>query len=204
MGPDLVHGEKGDEPVTQVAAFVVMGVVLFFVFLKLAIQGPPTVAPDSTAILAVRQMVNLHGLSFAGAQRLWDPTELDMLQSTPELREVAMAFRRERQAMALQWTGLLLDDVNSLWRFRRYLVRNGVPAKLSEELQIFQTAAMAVAFLTCLRVILRLAGPFAVAGTARRARRMVEKMSYASAGVLDRLPRTGWADLEQGWQKSLA
>jgi hypothetical protein len=185
---------------TQIAILVIVGVVLFAAFLQIFLQGPAAGVPDSTAVLAVQQMVNLHGLSFPGAHRLWDSSELQMLQSTAELRELANTFRRDRQAMALQWTGLLLDDVNNLWRFRRYLVRNGVRASLGEELQIFQTAATAVIFLNCLRVTLRVAGPFAFAGAARRARRMVEKMSLTSAGVLDRLPRAGWADLERGWQ----
>jgi hypothetical protein len=50
----------------------------------------------------------------------------------------------------------------------------------------------------------RVAGPFALAGAGSRARRLVETMSHASAGVLDRLPRAGWADVERDWQKSLA
>ena len=189
---------------TQVAILVVIGSVLFFVFLKLAIQGPSAGTPDSTAIIAIRKMVQLNGLSFPGAQRLWDPTELEMLESTPELRAVTITFRKERRSMALLWTSLLLDDVNSLWRFRRFLVRNGAPANLGEELQILQTAFFAVLFLSSLQVLLRVAGPVAIGGTARRARRMVEKLSISSARVLDRMPRAGWAEVERDWQKSLA
>jgi hypothetical protein len=189
---------------TQIAILVFVGVILFFVFLKIAIQGPPPAAPDSNAILAVRQMVHLNGLSFPGTQRFWDPTEFQMLRSTAELREVTMVFRRERKALALTWISLLLDDVHSLWRFRRFLVRNGVHAKLGEELQILQTAIGAVVFLNFLRICVRIAGPFALAGAASRGRRLVERMSFASAGVLDRMPRAGWADVERDWQKSLA
>jgi len=189
---------------TQIAVLVLIGIVLFFAFLKIAIQGPAANAPDSTALLAVRQMVHLNGLSFLDVQRLLDPVELQMLQATPELREVARVFRKERQAMALLWVDLLLEDVDSLWRFRRFLVRNGVHAKLGEEFQILLTAITAVLFLHFLRIVLRFAGPFALAGAARGARRLVEKMSYASAGVLDRLPRAGWAEIERGWLNSLA
>ena len=188
----------------HIAILVVVGMALFLVFLKLALQGPADTAPDSNAILAVRQMVHLHGLSFPNAQRFWDPSEFQMLRSTAELREVTTVFRKERQALALMWISLLLDDVHSLWRFRRFLVRNGVQAKLGEELQILQTAIGAVVFLNFLRVCVRVAGPFALAGAASRARRLVERMSYASAGVLDRMPRAGWADVERDWQKSLA
>jgi hypothetical protein len=188
----------------QIAVLVFVGLVLFFVFLKIAVQGPPQTAPDSNAILAVRQMVHLHGLSFHGAQRFWDPAEFQMLRSTPELHQVTLIFRKERQALVLAWISLLLDDVHNLWRFRRFLVRNGVQAKLGEELQILQTAIGAVVFLNFLRIFVRIAGPFALAGAASRGRRLVERMSYASAGVLDRMPRAGWADVERDWQKSLA
>jgi len=70
--------------------------------------------------------------------------------------------------------------VQNLWRFRRFLVRNGVHAKIGEELQILQTAILAVLFLNLLRILLRVAGPFALAGAAGQARRLVERMSYAS------------------------
>jgi hypothetical protein len=189
---------------TQIALLVFVGVILFFVFLKIAIQGPAPSAPDSNAILAVRQIVHLNGLSFPNAQRFWDASEFQMLRSTPELRRVTVVFRKERQALALLWVGLLLDDVQNLWRFRRFLVRNGVHANIGEELQILQTAIVAVLFLNLLRILLRVAGPFALAGAAGQGRRLVERMSYASAGVLDRMPRAGWADVERDWQNSLA
>jgi hypothetical protein len=188
----------------QIASLVFVGLALFSVFLKLAIQGQPSAAPDSNAILAVRQMVHLRGLSFPSAQRFWDPAEYEMLRATPELRDVTATFRKDRQTLALAWISLLLDDVYSLWRFRRFLVRNGVQAKIGEEFQILQTAIGAILFLNFLRIFLRIAGPFALAGAASRARRLVEGMSYASAGVLDRLPRAGWADVERDWQKSAA
>ena len=189
---------------THVTILVFVGLVLFFVFLKIAIQGPPRSVPDSKAIMAVRQIVHLNGLAFPNAQRFWDPVEFEMLRTTPELRKATALFRKERQTLALLWVGLLLQDVNSLWRFRRFLVRNGVRAGVGEELQILQTAIAAVVFLNFLRIFLRIAGPSTLAGAAGHARRMVESISYASAGVLDRLPQAGWDDVERDWLKSLA
>jgi hypothetical protein len=188
----------------QILLLVFIGIALFFVFLKIAVQGPPASAPDSSAVLAVRQMVQLEGLSFAGGQRLLDPAEFRMLNSTAELREVAALYRKERQVLALLWISLLQEDVNGLWRFRRFLVRNGVPATLREEVQILSAAIRAVLFLTFLRAIVRTMGPFAFSGGAQDARLLVEKMSYASASVLGRLPRNGWPEIERNWQKSLA
>lgn len=188
----------------QILSLVVFGVVLFLVFLKIALQGPSASAPDSSAVLAVRQMVSLDGLSFAAGLRLLDSTEFDMLGSTPELREVAATYRKERQALALVWISLLRSDVNGLWRFRRFLVRNGVSATMGEEMQILSDAVRAMLVLTFLRVVIMTFGPFAFSGAARNAHRMVEQMSEASARVLDRMPRHGWAEVERAWQKSAA
>jgi hypothetical protein len=188
----------------QIFILVLVGVVLFFAFLKIAVQGPSPSAPDSSAVLAVQQMVNLDGLSFAGGQRLLDPTEFHMLRSTAELQEVAAAYRKERQALALLWISLLLNDVNGLWRFRRFLVRNGVPATMGEELQILSDAVRATLFLSFLRVVILTFGPFAYSGAARNAQHVVEKMSHSSASVLNRLPQHGWPEIERAWHKGLA
>jgi hypothetical protein len=127
-----------------------------------------------------------------------------MLQSTAEQREVAVAYRKDRKALALIWISLLLHDVNGLWRFRRFLVRNGVDASIGEELQILSDAVRATLFLSFLRIAIVTFGPFAFAGAARNAQRMVEKMSHSSASVLDRLPRHGWPEIERAWNKGLA
>jgi hypothetical protein len=188
----------------QIFSLVVIGAALFFIFLKIAMQGPPASVPDSSAVQAVREMVRLDGLSFAGGKRLLDPAEFAMLRSTAELRGLAAHYRKERQALALVWISLLLNDVHDLWRFRRFLVRSGVPATLREELDILSSATQAILFLSFLRIVVRTFGPFAFSGVAQNASRMVEAMSYASANVLDRLPRHGWPEIERNWQKSLA
>lgn len=188
----------------QILSLIVFGIALFLLFLRIALQGPSHTAPDSSAVLAVRQMVNLDGLSFASGLRLLDPSEFEMLRATAELREVAAAYRKERQALALIWIAMLRSDVQGLWRFRRFLVRNGVAATLSEETRIVSDAVRAMLFLSFLRVVILTFGPFAFSGAARNAHRMVERMSEASANVLDRLPRHGWPEIERAWQKGLA
>ena len=187
----------------QIFSLVVVGIVLFFAFLKIAVQGPSSAAPDSSALLAVEQMVNLDGLSFAGGQRLLDPAEFHMLESSAELQEVAAAYRKERQALALLWISMLLNDVSHLWRFRRFLVRSGVPATVSEEMQILLDAVQATLFLSFLRIVISTLGPFAFSGAARNAQQVVEKMSHSSASVLNRLPRQGWPEIERAWHKGL-
>jgi hypothetical protein len=188
----------------QVVLLILVGIALFLVFLKIALQGPSYTAPDTSAVVAVRQMVSLDGLSFTAGLRLLDPAEFDMLRATAELREVAAAYRKERQALALVWISLLRNDVNGLWRFRRFLVRNGVPATIGEELGVLSDAARATLFLSFLRIVIMAFGPFAFSGAARNAHRMVEQMSEASARVLDRTPRHGWPEIERAWQKGVA
>ena len=188
----------------QIILLILVGLALFLVFLRIALQGPSYSAPDSSAVLALRQMVNLDGLSFAPGLRLLDPSEFEMLRGTAELREVAAAYRKERQALALIWISLLRNDVQGLWRFRRFLVRNGVQATMGEETRILADAVRATLFLSFLRVVIVTFGPFAFSGAARNAHRMVERMSETSASVLDRLPRHGWPEIERAWQKGIA
>ena len=188
----------------QILLLVLVGLVLFFLFLKIALQGPSYAAPDSSAVLALKQMVTLDGLSFAGGLRLLDSSEFELLAGNPDLRDVAAAYRKERQTLALLWISLLRNDVNGLWRFRRFLVRNGVPATMNEEIQILYDAARATMFLSTLRIVVLTFGPFAFSGTARSAHRIVEKMSESSASLLDRLPRHGWPEIERAWHKGLA
>jgi hypothetical protein len=204
LGTRCVDDSKGLESMIQILALILVGIALFFIFLRIALQGPSYSAPDSSAVVALRQMVNLDGLSFAAGMRLLDSSEFDMLSGTPELHEVAAAYRKERQALALVWISLLRNDVNDLWRFRRFLVRNGVPATMGEEMHILSDAVRATLFLGFLRVVITTFGPFAFSGAARNAHRMVEQMSEASARVLDRMPRHGWPEIERAWQKSAA
>jgi hypothetical protein len=179
------------------------GFLLFVVFLKLAMQGPPAAQPSPRALSAVVQMVSLQGLSFKGAQQLFDPTEYRLLRSTPELSQVAKSFRKERKALVLLWISLLQQDVKTLWRFRRFLVRSGVPATANEEAEIFGTAVLAIMCLNFLYVFVRLFGPFALSGATRGIRSLVEQLSCASALILERLPQSGWPEAQRHWQESL-
>jgi hypothetical protein len=206
LGTHGIRHSKGYEPVIafEIAILVLAGLLLFATFLKILIQGPSRTAPDASAVVAVGQMVALQGVSFTGAERLLDGTEFRMISSTAALRPVAKSFRKSRQQLALLWISLLLSDVYRLWRFRRFLVSNGVSATFGEEAQILGTAILAIAFLNFARVLVRVAGPFALSGAARNAQRLVERMSDASARVLDRMPRNGWPELQRSWQKSVA
>jgi hypothetical protein len=183
---------------------VFFGFVLFAAFAKLALQGPPKAEPSSLAISAVGQMVSLQGLSFKRAEQLLESDEYQLLKSTPELAQVAKLYRKERKELVLMWISLLHRDVKTLWSFRRFLVRSGVPATLSEEADIFSTAVMAVTFLGFMYAFTSVFGPFAFSNATGSVRLLVERISSASARILERLPQSGWPEVERSWQKSLA
>ncbi|MBZ5697019.1 MAG: hypothetical protein LAN18_00580 [Acidobacteriia bacterium] len=205
LEPGIDGDSKGYPSMSHIAIFVfaTIGLLLFLVFLRIAIQGVPKAEPSSRAISAVGQIVTLQGLSFKGTEQLLEPTEYRLLRSTPELSQVAKSFRKERKALVLLWISLLQQDVKSLWRFRRFLVRTGVPATLSEEAEIFGTAILAIIVLNFLYVFVCVFGPFAFSDTTRSIRSLVERVSCASALILERLPQSGWPELERNWLKSL-
>jgi hypothetical protein len=47
-------------------------------------------------------------------------------------------------------------------------------------------------------------GPFALSRSTRRARALVDKMSYTAAHTLGRIPQAGWPELERSWGNGLA
>jgi hypothetical protein len=71
-------------------------------------------------------------------------------------------------------------------------------------MQILSDAVQATLFLSFLRIVVLIFGPFALSGGARNARQMVERMSRSSASILNRLPRHGWPEIERAWQKGVA
>jgi hypothetical protein len=190
--------------VNSLLLFAVLGLILFISFLWIALRGAPRAVPDSSALGAVSAMLALEGSSFPNPNRLLDDTEYQILLSNPDLRRVARQFRKERQELVLLWISGLLADLKMLWRFRQFLIRQGVAATLREEFDIFLVFAISLSLLTFMKVSTRTLGPFAFARTNRRARRGVEKMSYATAGVLGRIPATVWPEIGRNWARTSA
>ena len=189
---------------TGLLLFLIVGIVLFIGFLAMSLRGAPKSVPDSSALSAVTQMVALEGSSFANPNRLLDDAEYQILLSNPDLRPLAKRFRKERQELAVLWISSLLIDVKTLWRFRQFLIRQGVSATLGEELEILQAFVLSVVFLSLVKASICVFGPFMLAQATRRARRGVDKMSYATAGVLGRIPPAGWPEIERSWARGAA
>jgi hypothetical protein len=188
----------------QLLLFSLVGVLLFVSFLILGFEGTSRRQPDSSAVHAVSQMVKLDGLSFPDPRRLLDDTEYLVLRSNPKLHRVAKRFRRERHELAILWVSSLLADLRTLRSFRKFLVRRGVRTNFPEELQIAQAYSFALILLNLLRVSIWIGGPFLLTSMTRRADNLVEKVSNGAASVLVRVPKSGWAEIERSWVKSVA
>jgi hypothetical protein len=181
--------------------FVIVGLILFGSFMVIGFQGTPKAVPDSSAVTAVSQMVNL---TLVDSNRLLDDTEYLLLRSNPALVEVAEQLCKQRKELALLWISTLLSDLKALWRFRRFLIRSGAPTTFREEYGILQTFILSVCLLNLMKASIRIAGPFALPRAGRRAGRLVVQMSYAAASVLRRIPSTGWPEVERSWTSGVA
>lgn len=179
--------------------FTIVGIALFIGFLTISLQGIPKGVPDSSALTAVSQMVTLEGVSFANPNRLLDDTEYQILRSHPDLRQIAKRFREDRQELALLWISSLLSDLKKLRRFRQFLIQQGARARFGEELDIQQAFIGSVIFLILLKVSIHTMGPFVFTRGMSRAKRAVDRMSFATAGALARIPPTGWPEIERSW-----
>jgi hypothetical protein len=184
--------------------FTVLGFVLFGSFIFIALQGSPKSLPDSSAVQAVTQMIDLEGGSFSSAKRLLDDTDYQVLCSNPDLRRLAQRLRDDRRQLALTWISLLQNDLLRLWRFRRFLIQRGVPSSVREELGTLQGLVFSLLLLSFLRVSVHALGPFALPRTARQAGQLVDSMSKGAALVLGRIPSAGWAEIERSWVNSAA
>ncbi len=184
--------------------FAILGLALFGSFIFIALQGSPKSLPDSSAVRAVTAIINLEGSSFANARRLLDDTDYQLLSSNPDLRRLAERLRNDRRQLALTWISLLQGDLINLWRFRRFLIQQGVPSSVKEELGTLQALVLSLVLLNVLRVSIRTVGPFALPRATRQAGQLVDSMSKGAALVLGRIPVAGWAEIERSWVKSAA
>lgn len=196
--------EDDDTAMINLILFAILGLLLFGTFIVLALQGGPRSLPDSSAVRAVTEIINLEGSSFSNARRLLDDTDYQLLCSNPDLRRLAERLRNERRQLALTWISLLQGDLLTLWRFRRFLIQRGVQSSLSEELGTLQALVLSLVLLNFLRISVRTVGPFALPRVTRQAGQLVESMSKGAALVLARIPAAGWAEIESSWVKTAA
>jgi hypothetical protein len=126
------------------------------------------------------------------------------LRTRPELKSVREMFWRDRRRIVLLWLGELQKDVHILWKFRRFLVRNGLLVTFREEAGIVFAALLALLYLKVVRVAVFIFGPFALHGALGNARMLVERLSTWGIAPLARVPAARKAEIEQKWQQLLA
>jgi hypothetical protein len=182
---------------------IVLGALLFFAFLVLALRGLPETGHE-LALERLRRMVPLGGLRFTRPDLLFRACDYEWLESRAELRGLVKQLRRDRRSLVQSWLRLLAGDVKTLWRFRRFLARNGVPVGMLEEIRVAATAWMALAWLASLRILVFWLGPFAVASLLNEAQGLVERTLRLSAGLLRHLPQATWTEVERRWSREAA
>ena len=125
------------------------------------------------------------------------------LRSRPELKSVSEMFRRDRRRIVLMWLDELRKDVHILWKFRRFLVRNGLLVTFREEAGIVFAGLLALLYLKVVRAAVFFFGPFALHGTLGNARLLVEWLSTWGLAPLARVPAARMAEIEQRWTQQL-
>jgi hypothetical protein len=182
---------------------IVLGALLFLAFLALALRGLPQTGQE-TALEKLRRMVALRGLAFPRPELLFRTCDYELLASRPELRGLLKQLRHERREIVQSWLALLAEDVRTLWRFRRFLVRNGVAVGALEEFRVAAAAFLALSCLVALRFLVAFLGPFALASLLGRARGLVETTLRLSANLLGQLPQATWTEVERRWSREAA
>ncbi len=183
----------------QLVWFLAAGAVFLVLFLLWFLSGQPRATDETLPLGALDKIVSLRGLAFNKSDLLLDDGDYRMLRSKPDLRRLARQLHRDRSKIASLWLKLLQEDVRNLWRFRRLLVRHGVSVELAEECRIAATAVLALALLFFLRVVIVVAGPFALAQLLRGARGEVETASRLCAELLSRVPPASRAEIGRKW-----
>jgi len=125
------------------------------------------------------------------------------LRTMPELKSVREMFWRDRRRIVLMWLGELQKDVHVLWKFRRFLVRNGLLVTFREEVSVVFAGLLALLYLKVVRAAVFIFGPFALYGALGKARLLVERLSIWGEGALARVPATRRAEIEKRWTQQL-
>lgn len=184
----------------ELVFFLVVGAVFLLLFLTWFLIGRPKARDEAASMKALEQIVSLAGPVSTNPEMLFDDSDYQMLRSDPQLQSLAREMRRDRRQIILLWLKLLREDVKTLWRFRRLLVRNGISVHLAEELHIATTAVFALIYLSGLRALISVVGPFALPALLRLAGHLVEATSQLCAQLLSRVPLSMRAEIERQWE----
>lgn len=184
---------------SEIILYLGLGAAFLILFLLWALTSQPEVGNKIPPMAPIEQFVSLPGLAFEAADLLLNDADYRRLRSHAALRTLAQKLRRERGRIVLLWLRLLQQDLMSLWRFRRLLVRNGASVRVGDEIRVAVTALQALLLFSSLRFLVTLAGPFALYSLMSSARNRVEKSSRLCAGLLAQLPQSKWPEIQRNW-----
>lgn len=125
------------------------------------------------------------------------------LGTRPELRSVRKMFWRERRRIVLMWLDGLRRDVRVLWKFRRFLVGNGLAATFREEAGVAFVTLLALLFLRVVRANVFFFGPFVLHKAIESGGSLVEWLSRLVSAPLAHIPGPMQAEIERAWSRQL-
>lgn len=149
---------------------------------------------------------HLYGLSPASAEDsylLFCTEDYRKLRMCPELKEVRNKLARSRRHTALLWLGDLKRDVCVLWKFRRFIVSQGLQVTFGEELAIAGLGCFAVLYLNFAIAVVFVFGPYHLAPIPRNARLPVDLLAARGTALLYKLPSEARLRVEQTWQEKI-
>jgi len=177
-------------------AFLCLVLVLVF-FLTREVQTESGAAPVHPPV------AGLSGACLQHSDVLLGRDDYLQMRNRPELKPVRERFWRDRRRIVLIWVGELERDVQLLWEFRRFLVRNGLHVALQEEVGILFTASWALLYLKLTRIIVFSFGPYVLRSVIRNVKLPVEQLSSRGAGLMARVPAEMKTQVERGWAEQV-
>lgn len=149
-----------------------------------------------------RTLPGLSGASVEQLDLIFQSRDYRSLAGLPELRAVRSRLRRDRRRIALLWLAELQNDVYVVWRFRRFLVCNGLQVTFQDEAGIMLAALLSLASLTAARTAVFVCGPFVSVSVVQATGVAVRRLSQRCDGLLSRLGEKR-ATIEQKWKQEV-
>lgn len=129
--------------------------------------------------------------------------DYDLLSARRELRSVRAKLWRERRKIALLCLADVQNDADVLWRFRRFLVRNGLPVTFQDEAGILVAFLLLLSCLLISRSSVFFCGPFFSLRVIRATAVANERFSHRCDRLVSRMPREKRLELEQKWSQEI-
>lgn len=148
-------------------------------------------------------VTGLNGVHFPDIDILSGYYDYQALLMNSELKSLRIKFRKDRRRIVLMWLQALQRDVDVLWEFRRFLVRNGLPVTFRDELTIGLAAFTTLIDLRLLRFAVLVLGPYQLRWALRRVRGPVRRLSNQSVAILSRAPSQTRERVEELWAQYL-